>query len=36
MTDATAPTPAQTYRRLLGYAKPYRAWWNGIAGEWKY
>jgi subfamily B ATP-binding cassette protein MsbA len=30
MTDATAPTPAQTYRRLLGYAKPYRAW-LGIA-----
>ncbi|BCT93508.1 lipid A export ATP-binding/permease protein MsbA [Lysobacter helvus] len=26
----TAATPAQTYRRLLGYAKPYRAW-LGIA-----
>jgi subfamily B ATP-binding cassette protein MsbA len=30
MTDATTPTPAQTYRRLLGYARPYRSW-LGIA-----
>ncbi|NUS60370.1 MAG: lipid A export permease/ATP-binding protein MsbA [Lysobacter sp.] len=26
MTEGNAPTPAQTYRRLLGFAKPYRAW----------
>lgn len=26
MTEGKAPTPAQTYRRLLGFAKPYRAW----------
>lgn len=28
--EAPARTPAQTYRRLLGYARPYRAW-LGIA-----
>jgi subfamily B ATP-binding cassette protein MsbA len=26
MTEATPATPAQTYRRLLGFAKPYRGW----------
>lgn len=26
MSDGTSATPTQTYRRLLGYAKPYRAW----------
>jgi subfamily B ATP-binding cassette protein MsbA len=26
MTKGNAPTPAQTYRRLLGFAKPYRPW----------
>jgi len=30
MNDPHAPTPTQTYRRLLGFAKPYRAW-LGIA-----
>ena len=31
MTEATPATPAQTYRRLLGFAKPYRAWLGGAA-----
>lgn len=26
MSEAKPATPAQTYRRLLGFAKPYRAW----------
>ena len=26
MSDPHAPTPTQTYRRLLQFAKPYRAW----------
>jgi subfamily B ATP-binding cassette protein MsbA len=30
MTEGKPPTPGQTYRRLLGYAKPYRGW-LGIA-----
>ncbi|KGQ19290.1 Lipid A export ATP-binding/permease protein MsbA [Lysobacter dokdonensis DS-58] len=31
MTEPSTATPAQTYRRLLGFAKPYRGWLAGAA-----